>query len=228
MIFPISLSCVSHMPMIIFIWHSCDARRYKLIEIGIWPFISKSQQPATFQCQGINTLRPRQNGRHFQDDIFKCIFSNENVWISLKNSMKVLPKVRIYNVPALVQIMYCRRPGDKPLSETMMVSLLTHTCVTRPQWVKSNGNAYFAMLKSLSSSFLLTWVNTGMNTISPFWNTKSLCCGRSYEYPGGRICFQTLSNSDRISFLPKPDIAPSHEHRIILAPRPASHWFRRS
>ena len=29
-----------------------------------------------------------------------------------------------------------RRPGDKPLSEPMMVSLLTHICVTRPQWVK--------------------------------------------------------------------------------------------
>ena len=31
--------------------------------------------------------------------------------------------------------MACRRPGDKPLSEPMMVSLLTHICVTRPQWV---------------------------------------------------------------------------------------------
>ena len=29
-----------------------------------------------------------------------------------------------------------RRPGDKPLSELMMVSLLTHICVTPPQWVK--------------------------------------------------------------------------------------------
>ena len=28
-----------------------------------------------------------------------------------------------------------RRPGDKPLSEPMMVSLLTHICVTRPRWV---------------------------------------------------------------------------------------------
>ena len=28
-----------------------------------------------------------------------------------------------------------RRPGDKPLSETMMVGLLTHICVTLPQWV---------------------------------------------------------------------------------------------
>ena len=32
--------------------------------------------------------------------------------------------------------MVWRRPGDKPLSEPMMVSLMTHICVTRPQWVK--------------------------------------------------------------------------------------------
>ena len=29
-----------------------------------------------------------------------------------------------------------RCPGDKPLFESMMVSLSTHICVTRPQWVK--------------------------------------------------------------------------------------------
>ena len=31
-----------------------------------------------------------------------------------------------------------RRPGDKPLSEPMMVRLPTHICVTRPQWVNFN------------------------------------------------------------------------------------------
>ena len=30
-------------------------------------------------CGHVNTLRPRQNGCHFPDDIFKCIFLNENV-----------------------------------------------------------------------------------------------------------------------------------------------------
>ena len=29
------------------------------------------------------------------------------------------------------------RPGDKPLYEPMVIIILTHTCVTRPQWVKS-------------------------------------------------------------------------------------------
>ena len=86
----------------------------------------------------INTLRPRQNGRHFADDIFKCIFFNENVWISLKISLKFVLKGPINNIPALVQIMAWRHPGDKPLSEPMLVDLPTHICVARPQWVKSN------------------------------------------------------------------------------------------
>ena len=60
----------------------------------------------------------------------------ENEWILLKISLKFIPKVRISNIPELVEIMAWRRPGDKPLSEPMMVSLLTHVCVTRPQWVK--------------------------------------------------------------------------------------------
>ena len=89
---------------------------------------------------GVNTLRPRHNGRHFEDDIFKCIFLNENVWIPIKISLKFVPKGPINYTPALVQIMAWRRPGDKPLSETMMVRLLTRICVTRPQWVNSHHN----------------------------------------------------------------------------------------
>ena len=84
----------------------------------------------------INTLRPRQNGRHFADDTFKCIFLKENVRISIKISLNFVPKSPIDNIPALFQIMAWRRPGDKPLSEAMIVSLLTHICVAWPQWVK--------------------------------------------------------------------------------------------
>ena len=83
----------------------------------------------------INSLRPRPNRSHFADDNFKRIFENENEWISPRNSLKFVPGVRINNIPALVQIMAWRRPGDKPLSETMMVRLPTHICVARPQWV---------------------------------------------------------------------------------------------
>ena len=84
-----------------------------------------------------DTLRLRQNGRHFPDDICKCIFLNENVWISIRISLKFVAKGPINNIPALVQIMARRRPGNKPLSELVMVSLLTHISITRPQWVNS-------------------------------------------------------------------------------------------
>ena len=103
----------------------------------------------------LNSLRPRRNGRYKADDIFKCIFLKENVCIPTKISLKFVPKGPINNIPALVQIMACRRPGDKPLSETMIVSLLTHICVTRPQWVntlrlRQNGRHF--------SGDILTWI----------------------------------------------------------------------
>ena len=77
-------------------------------------------------------LLPRQNGCHFADNIFKCIFFNENMWILIKISQKIVPKGPISNIPALIQITAWRQPGDKPLSEPMMVR---HICATRPQWV---------------------------------------------------------------------------------------------
>ena len=88
-----------------------------------------SHQYAVQSCYNtVNTLRPRQNGRHFPDSIFECIFLNENIWISLKISLKFVSKGPIYNIPALVQSMAWCLPGGKPLSEQMMVSLLTHMC----------------------------------------------------------------------------------------------------
>ena len=83
-----------------------------------------------------NSLRPKQNGRLFADDTFKRILLNENIRISTKNSLKFVPKGLINNIPALVLIMAWRRPGDKPLSEPMLVRSLTHICVIWPQWVK--------------------------------------------------------------------------------------------
>ena len=87
----------------------------------------------TFGLTAVNTLGPRQNGRHFPDGIFKWIFLNENAWIVIKISLKFVPNGPINTIPVLVQIMAWRRSGDKPLSEPMMVSLQT---LTRPQWVK--------------------------------------------------------------------------------------------
>ena len=39
---------------------------------------------------------------HFPDDIFKCIFLDENVLISIKISLKFVPNGQINNIPSLV------------------------------------------------------------------------------------------------------------------------------
>ena len=84
--------------------------------------------------QSFNTLRPRQNGRHFADDIFKCIFLKENVRISIEISLKFVPRCPINNIPALAQIMAWRRQGDKPLSEPMVVQF-TDTYMPHSAWM---------------------------------------------------------------------------------------------
>ena len=101
----------------------------------------------------------------------------------------------INNIPALVQIMAWRRPGDKPLSEAMMVSSLMHICITRPQWVKelqiwSGGYSLFThkgTFKQVCVSFLrhkkyiskclldkqtmLTWCGMQYSAMFSFFNS---------------------------------------------------------
>ena len=134
----------------------------------------------TIRKWALFTLRPRQNGRHLPYDIFKCIFLNENASIALKISLNFVPKVRINNIPALVQIMVWRRPGNKPLSEPMMVNLLMHVCVTRPQWVNglsdnntgrpfkqsSQGYSYSDILYK-QSAFCFLLINPGNSCAFP-------------------------------------------------------------
>ena len=81
----------------------------------------------------VNELRPRPNGWHFTDDTLKCIFLNVRIFIKI--SLKFVPKgpINIGSDKGLA------RPGNKPLSEPMMVRLLMHICVTRPQGVNTLG-----------------------------------------------------------------------------------------
>ena len=116
----------------------------------------------------INTLRPGQNGRHFTD-----ILLNENVWIPNEISLKFVSKGPINNIPSLVQIMAWRRPGDKPLSEPMMVSLLAHICVTRPQWVNT-------------SSLIIQLIKQCLDVISQSWITTT--CRKKIGGTLGTIC----------------------------------------
>ena len=140
-----------------------------------------------WRSTSFNTLRPRQNGRHFADDTFKRIFMNENVRISINISLKLVPKGLINNIPALVQIMAWRRSGDKPLSELMLVILPTHICVARPQWVSSllKDPVFGVLLKVESTCIIINkWmlvlsiiqVAVVYNNISPNLYRRLLFC----------------------------------------------------
>ena len=79
-------------------------------------------------------------GRDEIDNISQTTFSNvfssmKMFEFRLKFHWSLFLKGPISNTAALVQIMAWRRPGAKPLSEPMMVSLPTHIVVTQPQWV---------------------------------------------------------------------------------------------
>ena len=54
------------------------------------------------------------------DNVFKCIFLNENFRISISISVKFVLKGPIHNKWALVQVMAWRRTGDKSLPEPML------------------------------------------------------------------------------------------------------------
>ena len=102
----------------------------------VWGLLVYCTQHQTTKAN-TNTIRLRQNGCHFADNIFKCIFLNEIIWISIKLSLKFVPEGPMNYIPALVQIMAWCWLDDKPSSESMLVNLLMHICATWPQWVNN-------------------------------------------------------------------------------------------
>ena len=115
----------------------------------------------------INTLRPRQNGHNFPHDILKCIFFEEKTWISIKG--------QINNISALGKTMAWCRPGDKPLSEPMMFSLLTHECATRPQWVNSTRPSHVYMHDKTRSA-LVQVITCHLFTTKPLSKPMMMYC----------------------------------------------------
>ena len=102
-----------------------------------------------------NTLRPRRYCRHFADGTFKRIFMNENVWILIMISLKFVPKVRITNIPGWVQIMAWRRRATSQYLNKWWYVLLTHICITRPQWILMCSNYGPDKERSLAPSIVI-------------------------------------------------------------------------
>ena len=131
---------------------------------------------ASMEYPGTNTrsfytLRLRQNDRHFADGIFKCTFLNQNAWIERKISLRFVLKIQINNIPALVQVMDWCRPGDKPLSEPMMVGLLAHICVTQHQWVKVRDRQHRVIMwlvQNICRIFNMVWWLIQSGLVAPY------------------------------------------------------------
>ena len=59
-------------------------------------------------------------GAVLADNIFKCIFLNENDRIVIQISLKFVPRSSINNKSALVQVMAWHQTGNNPLPEPLM------------------------------------------------------------------------------------------------------------
>ena len=128
-----------------------------------------------------NTKRPRQNSRHFPHDILKCISLNENIWFSIMISLNFVPMGTINNIPALVQIIVWRRSDDKPLSELVMVNLLTHICLYTLHW-----------------SGIRPQTNGRKKSRICFGYCCSIFTYRNNDALGGRIKFVDMENVDSV------------------------------
>ena len=142
------------------IWMKIQLSCKKVILKSIWNGRYLTQPRCVYTMQGsfwlwaqpmrgVNYVAttPLIGGAHTQNDpwkwgwrkmvaIWQKTFSNSISWMKTTEfSLNRHDFVPVYGRPLLVQIMAWRRPGDKPLSEPVMVSLLTHICVTRPRWV---------------------------------------------------------------------------------------------
>ena len=158
-------------------------------ELAQYSETSPELTTTTKRNRTINTLRPKQNCRHLADNISKCIFLNENIWILLQISLKFVPKVQ---VPALVQIMAWCWPGTQPLSGPMMDSFLMRICtfglneltwkhdkqhqsnrssnyVANPK-NKSNGSSF---TKACCSLILVQFTHILQDTLGKSWITEA-------------------------------------------------------
>ena len=114
----------------------CQATSHYLSQC--WP---RSRSPNVItRPQWVNSSPPRQNGHHFADNIFRCIFVNKKFCIFIKISLQFAPNGPIDNNQALAEIMAWCLFGPVPSHylNHWWPDSLTHICATRGRWVKLN------------------------------------------------------------------------------------------
>ena len=122
---------------------------------------------------------------------FQMYFLEWKVWIPIKISLKFVPKGSIKNISALVQIMAWCRPGNKPLSEPMMVRLMTIICITWHQWVRDTVPCTWCIpsgMKTIlhcqyplvSASSAASWMPLGLSP-GDWWDPEMMVSCKLYQ-----------------------------------------------
>ena len=155
----------------------------------------------------------------------------------LKISLKFIHMGPIDNIPACVQIMAWRRPGDKPLSRPVLINLLTHICVTRPQCVKLlctlKYTWCFFAFKNVTTSHL-----TNINHIYAHMKFRVFASGKNHFLLTTKmnVCQDikvngiqlsqshlTLNNATVISDIGFLNVAAKYQRNPLMI---MYHWFR--
>ena len=117
------------------IWNFCNRNAVTFSEarwlLHMTRFISFPK--ATSNLWPFNTLRSRQNGIHFPDDIFKCIFMNNKFCILIPLLMRFAPKGQVINKSALVPVIAWHQPTKNSLITAVIFSEFAHlflVCIT--------------------------------------------------------------------------------------------------
>ena len=131
------------------VWNFHNMTQWKSVKLAHWNFgniqavwkhtlVHKHQRQDFLQADMIyssfNTLRPRQNGSQFPDDIFKWIFLLKICEFWLRFHWILFPIVQL----TIVQHWLSKWLGTTQATShysNQLVSLLMHIWVTRPQWV---------------------------------------------------------------------------------------------
>ena len=103
--------------MLCFLFFNTEILPYNLASFTIG-----SSSALSWYIWNIDTLKPRQNGRLFQMHFLEWKYNVCQFRLRFHRSF--FPTFWIKNILALVQILAWRRPGDKPLSWPMMISLV--------------------------------------------------------------------------------------------------------
>ena len=113
------------------------------------------------------TLRLRQNGHHFADNIFTFIFSNEKFSILIMISLMLALKNPFGNKPALVQLTHWGR--------------VTHICVSKLTIIGSDNGL------SPGRRQAIIWTNAGILLIRTVGTNFSKILGKIHSFSFSKI-----------------------------------------